>query len=166
MFTVLALAFQIPGVRRRPLVPAVKSAREGLSPRGWPRAARGEHRRGLGPTRAGGTPGPRSLVGGGSRAQGVLGELGTGRVDAGKILDVTVAVHLQGHDGLLHGLLVTAGGGQEVVCTERAHRTGGFRRESRITTNTTVLLTQARAQSHSLIQAHCEVYRCVTASTL
>ena len=60
-------------------------------------------------------PGPRQLVGGGGCAQGVFGDPGAGRVGAGEVLDVTVAVHLQGHDGLLHGFLVTAGRGQEVL---------------------------------------------------
>lgn len=62
-----------------------------------------------------GDPGPRHLVGGGGRAHGIFRDLGAGRVDACKVLDVTVTVHLKSHDGLLHGLLVTAGRGEEIL---------------------------------------------------
>jgi hypothetical protein len=48
-------------------------------------------------------------VGGGSCPHGIFREFGTGGVDACKVLDISVLVHLQSHDCLLYGLLVTAG---------------------------------------------------------
>lgn len=47
----------------------------------------------------------------GSCAHCIFRDFGAGRVDACKVLDVTVSIHLKGHDCLFHGLLMTAGRG-------------------------------------------------------
>lgn len=51
---------------------------------------------------------------GGSCTHRIFRDFGAGWVDARKVLDVTVPVHLQGHDGLFHSLLMAAGRGQEI----------------------------------------------------
>lgn len=55
-------------------------------------------------------------VGRGGGAHGILTDACTPRMEAGKVLDVLVQVHLQSHQGLLQRLLVGVGRMQEVLC--------------------------------------------------
>ena len=119
--TVLSLDSENPWNRCRQLAPAAE-----CHGRTGPEAVPGHTWAPAGPRLPGSgrPPGPRQLVGGGGCAQGIFGDPGAGWVGAGEVLDVTVAVHLQSHNGLLYGLLVAACGGQEVLWKQEVQTTG------------------------------------------
>lgn len=72
------------------------------------------------------------LVSGRGCARSIFGSPGAGGVCAGKVLDIAVPVHLEGHDRLLYGFLMAAGRSQEVF----------WKAQGQITDNMSVMYLQ------------------------